>query len=238
MQDPPLRTEIVTSQVTHISHITGSTSIITGTGAPTTLTITQGVTLGNASSKNNGGVLGGAVVGAGMDERVENFNITNGAYFQSPVVVNAKSSNTDAGTVRFEIGAKAQGATFMGDFRCQNPINFTYNYDQSLITKYTEQPYFYVDGEMKFTSSRSPIGDLDHAINMFCGSLDWQSGGMDLYGDLYLMDSAKSSVFGGTGFKDSKLLQWTNNFINHKETDGNYVQGSIYSKGSVQLSNR
>lgn len=160
------------------------------------------------------------------------FVLQNGAAIEADLYVNHNVKSPTGRTIVFPDYGK--GVTIWGDCNIGNSgLKFIApNLEEKTEIKFTEIPYIYVDGKL-FSSSQSEIkfGDGSYLLNVFCGSIDMAI--PVIYGDLYCMNPAETSYFGGA---DGTILhKWYDSVINKFESEGRNLSGNIYSKGNLVL---
>lgn len=115
----------------------------------------------------------------------------------------------------------------------------------SNIVPYKQIPYVYVEGNMDYGASTGiDIGDQNHPVNVYAGSIANFSEGDRFFGDVYLLDEHKYESGIEKGLSNfvlsgdaSGLYSWTGNLVNKRNGNGsNYVGGNLYSKGKILLS--
>lgn len=121
-----------------------------------------------------------------------------------------------------------------GDFSAQNnDIQTSFAGYDSTNETYENTPYIYVEGKLSSPGSKFKFGESDHAVNVYCGSLEVGGNGFEMWGDMYLMDEDKESVIKSSG-ASTRLYRWSGSTFTR--TEGYDTQyGNIYSMGSLKV---
>lgn len=135
---------------------------------------------------------------------------------------------------------KGSGMAVWGNMDVQNSSfrvsSDTVNNDNAVafnqeITKFQDIPYIYVDSLLKFNNQT--VGDSNLPLNIFCGSMNAQQNGVDIYANIYCQDSDKTSVIGNT---NTALHAWSNSVLNGTDTYlGSQTSGNFYTKGNLDV---
>lgn len=106
-------------------------------------------------------------------------------------------------------------------------------YKEPTEATYETTPYIYIDGELSAAVGMT-IGESNHAVNLFCGSVNLSGNGdVGIYGDLYLMDEKESII--NLNAQNTKLYQWVGAQLTRADGNGETKFGNIYSNGSLTL---
>lgn len=99
------------------------------------------------------------------------------------------------------------------------------------IKKFQDIPYIYVDSLLKLNNQT--IGNDELPLNIFCGSINAQQNGVNLYANVYCQDSEKTSVIGNT---NTALHAWSTSVLNHTDSYlASQTSGNFYTKGSLDV---
>ncbi len=125
-----------------------------------------------------------------------------------------------------------------GDFSAQNSnIQTSFaGYTADTTTggaTYENTPYIYVEGKFSVPGSKFTFGEPNHAVNLYCGSMEIGENGYEMYGDLYLMDEGVESVIKSSG-ASTRLYKWSGATFTRDE-GYNTEYGNIYSMGSLKV---
>ena len=183
---------------------------------------------------------GGYVTGGtylGIKEGGHDFTLASNSatVIDAPLYVNGNVSNTNALNIHF-----TKPDDFMvvkGNLKLNNPnMSGTVfdGYNESEAKTYENTPYIYVEDEFSFTGNNVlKLGEAHHPINLYFGTCNITTGGMELYGDLYLMDEDESVI--SVQDQYTKLYQWADGQLTRADGNSNTQYGNIYANGSLKL---
>ncbi|MDE5583422.1 MAG: FapA family protein [Ruminococcus sp.] len=172
----------------------------------------------------------------------DNYNLIKSYYtgndqtIEAPFVVNGNLIVNTQTQVTFP--TKGSGMAVWGNMDVQNSSFLLYSetvnnttavqFNQE-IKMFKDIPYLFVDSQLKFNNQT--IGDANLPLNIFCGSMNAQQNGVNLYANVYCQDSDKTSIIGNT---NTALNAWSNSVLNGTDSFlGSCSSGNFYSKGNV-----
>lgn len=167
------------------------------------------------------------------------FNTRNGQAIEADFIVNGSLHLPER--VTFIYPNEGTGVAIWGNLTSDNPGQICFmskNVTSDKEYAYNKIPYLYVDEAINMQKTGSMnIGDSNLPLNIFCGRIELiNSDVVNIYSDLYIMDSTDSKIACGS---TSKLKAWTSKVLNKTRNDtvGSYSSGSIFSKGNLTLFN-
>ncbi|MDE7138136.1 MAG: hypothetical protein K2O29_06740 [Ruminococcus sp.] len=172
------------------------------------------------------------------DDIMVTYYTGNDHTIEAPFVINGSLIvNTETEII---FSTKGSGMAVWGNMDVQNSSfrvsSETVNNDNAVsfnqeITKFQDIPYIYVDSLLKFNNQT--VGDPKLPLNIFCGSMNAQQNGVNLYANVYCQDSDKTSVIGNT---NTALHAWSNSVLNGTDTYlGSQTSGNFYTKGNLEV---
>lgn len=215
--------------------------VIPGT-TTTTTTITPGggdggafVSLGDTAGTEiatKGYTTGGTYIGIGIAPQEYTMSSSGKNVIDAPYYINGGLTLPSWFSIHFT--KPDDFMVVMGDMTTTNndSIQTSFAGYDDTGANYENTPYIYVDGKFTVTVG-SVIGDPNHAVNLYCGSVSFAGNGTPkVYGDIYLMDEGVDSVFGNSG-TDTHLYKWVKGTITRGEGN-NTEYGNVYSMGNVR----
>lgn len=163
----------------------------------------------------------------------------NDQTIEAPFVVNGNLTVNTQTQVTFP--TKGSGMAVWGNMDIQNSSFKVYSETVNNLTavqfnqeikEFKDIPYIYVDSLLKLNNQT--IGDTNLPLNIFCGSMNAQQNGVNLFANVYCQDANKTSIIGNT---NTALHAWSNSVLNGTDAYlGSQTSGNFYTKGSLIVS--
>ncbi len=151
----------------------------------------------------------------------------------APLYINNNASVTNDFYIHFTKPDDFMVVT--GDLYVTNPkfhTDFTGYIDTGAT--YENTPYIYIGGALRI-QQEMVVGDDTHPVNMYVGNMQYVGKkGLDLHGDLYLMDEDATSNLNVDESPGYYLHEWVGATLNRAEGYSTRY-GNIYAMGSVSV---
>ena len=169
--------------------------------------------------------------------------------YETDFMINGSFYNDTGTDLNLVVKDKGTGMTVWGDLVLGHALFVktvnALSEDLASGYKYTEVPYLYVEGDIKFTGGGDeqciapakvdPTKESRLPFHIFCGSIQTQSGQkgkLRLMGDVYCYANKTSKLLKQDG---SKLFEWGTSQIEGTDGGNKTVSGSFYTKGSLSI---
>ncbi len=194
---------------------------------------------GAAAGSTEGYYTGALVIGATDDGDKTYKGSGSGTTLDNMVTfINGNFDATTGTGLNIKVNTWDSKTIIMGDLKLQNNDLVLFSDDYGVSEEYSQQevPYLFINGRLIMTSdSELFIGknantSKEQPYNVFLGSAEIHK--PNIHGDVYLMDSDKTSQIGG---QSSSLYRWTSSTYNKTSSQFYSTGGNIYCNGDLKL---